>query len=353
MAHTQHQIDFSKRGQQLRILRRVSLPPADGPRLADGSPGSRVRPASLLATLQAIDDCIGSETEWNISIARLVQASGLSRRTVQRAIHGLLTLQVITVTDRYRNGRQCSSRFRIGWANLLDFVDDSHTPAGSLHSEQFAPRGATVAPPRATVAPPGVSPLRPRGRHHDAQPAQSPAHTSAPSPSPPPLADSCDGKGQISDETPAARPASGRGTVNLWDTLIRSPETLSRAVRYRRHDILQTLWQAAVDQHWQQDDRDIRRRFLAACWFVVNPPPGFPVDNAARLLRYKLQRADWKTGCMDGSDDDFARDMERRIEGTHSLPRSSRQDDYAATDQARNQARQQLAVAVTKKATAQ
>ncbi|MHC4877605.1 MAG: hypothetical protein ACYTGL_14010 [Planctomycetota bacterium] len=121
--------------------------------------------------------------------------------------------------------------------------------------------------------------------------------------------------------------SGGRGEGNdlFWQQLVRKPGALRQAVKKQATQFFERAWTEAAAAGWvRQDDRETRRRFLAACFYACNPPPGFEVDNPARLVRQKLIETDWRTGCnASGADDDFAKRLERKLDGAVDLPRQA------------------------------
>ena len=115
----QSEFDFSTRGHRLRCLERVQFP--------SGQHGNRrVSGNAIKTVLRAIDDCIGSDESWVISIDRLISQTQLSRSTIKTAIAVLGDWLVLSVSSRHEllNGNpvQLPSRFRIVWSNLPDFL---------------------------------------------------------------------------------------------------------------------------------------------------------------------------------------------------------------------------------------
>lgn len=123
------------------------------------------------------------------------------------------------------------------------------------------------------------------------------------------------------------RRGNEEGKVLFWRELTAKPELLQRAVKARSSTFFEQAWSEASQAGWvTQGDRETRRRFLAACFFACHPPPEFQVDNPAALVRHKLIERDWKTGRMDGADDDWGRAMERLLDGVATQPRTARLD---------------------------
>lgn len=125
-------------------------------------------------------------------------------------------------------------------------------------------------------------------------------------------------------------PKRGGRRSLFWRQLVDDPDRLKRAVSRRQVTFFREAWQEACNAPWglELDDRDTRRKFLAACYYVTHPPAGMrKINNPVKVLRQKLIKNDWKTGRLaDGKDDDWARDMERRLEGNASRPRTSNLD---------------------------
>lgn len=313
---TQKRFDFTVRGGQLQLLERARLP----------FPGTR------MAVLRAIDDVIGQAAEWVISIDRLIVAGGWSRSTVTRAIGDLVRADIIDVTDRYRKHpdggvERLPGLFRIVWSNLADFVPEVAAepepgPSAVLIERRRCDRSRCTGG-GSGQADSGVGSECGGGRvsltrgsgQSDPDPVQTPV-PSVPSPS-----GNQEGKDLQTDGP------------DLWRSVCDSPARLRSAVKSSDPVVIGGLWAAAAASGWVPDVPEVRRRFLAACYYVTNPPDGFPVDNAGRLLRWKCERNDWTTGNGDGSDDDWAAVMSRRLDGLDRLPRSSaaepRADCYA------------------------
>lgn len=118
----QLELDFSKRGNQLRTLAKCVLP----------SVKHRSRPISgksLKAVLRGIDDCIGDKHEWQISLGKLCEQSGCSRSTVSGAIAILCEMSLINIRENYQvvDGRaeQEAHTYQIVWSNVQDFVAEA------------------------------------------------------------------------------------------------------------------------------------------------------------------------------------------------------------------------------------
>lgn len=128
------------RGEQLSLLRRVEIPPYELPN------GRRVTSCTLKAVLRAIDDFDNQDRGCFASQATIAAAVGCSRRTLQAAIAGLLSMDLITCD---RSGIASTNQHRIVWTSL-------HQLGAKQSRHEAQPRRipcATVAHGGATVAP--------------------------------------------------------------------------------------------------------------------------------------------------------------------------------------------------------
>lgn len=355
----QKRFDFSRRGGQLQILERVRLP----------------FPASRKAVLKAIDDAIGKDSEWTISLARMARAAGLSKGTVSKAVADLASLNLIDVQDRYRRTAEggverLPSTFRIVWSNLPDFIPEVNPePVASDGSVVFVQRrcdasgesGSGVFQGGVSETQGGVSQNRgvfPQetggvslgnggvselnggcfaGKQGVFPDCMDPVQSEPDQPVPSPSRDPVDDAGEGTDSVEGDRLVPDRATAHaVWRSVCDAPDVLRRAVKNSDPVLIGSLWRSGVVLGWVPDDRDLRRRFLAACYYVTLPPDGFEVKNAGKLLRWKTQERDWTTGNGDGSDDDWAGQMQRRIEGTDKLPRMRSRSLFEVDQQERD-----------------
>lgn len=308
----QRKFDWTVRGDRLRMLEKVRLPLA----------------ASRMSVLRAIDDCIGKDPAWTIPISRLATSTNLSRATVSRSIGDLARLGVIDVEDNFRKKsggvgvQRLPSRFRVIWSNLVDFVPGQSDAELAADPELMTVRrgfqaeesgGVLQCEPGVLQCEPGGVAVWGEGSTHSEAHYSRPVTRPTPVPSPPTEPGNGEGTGVV----------SGGGVRLLWREVVAAPERLREAVRKRDGVFLTELWREAVAAGWTRNTRDLMRRFLAACFYVCHPPPGFPIRNPAAVLRSKLIDDQWKTGRMDGQDDDWAAALLRKIEGTASRPRTS------------------------------
>ena len=281
----QKELDFSTRGERLRLLSRCQLPT------------SRAK-----AVLQAIDDAIGSDDSWCISLQRIQQRTGLSRRTVQRGIDDLEALFLIEVNHRFsKTGAtvvRLPSRFRIGWANLVDYDPAAavieKTNEGPVEVETPRRRcagGVTTAPgcghgDRGVVSPrhQGGVTTAPGCGHDDHLPAQSLPKSR---PNPPPASD-------------------GQGDY-LWKTF--TDDELRRSVRSEVPELVGQLFDEAVAAKWIDGGGVTRHRFFAACHHVATSDG---VKSIRAVLIDRLKRRDWAKGNQDS--DEWARAAVRACE---------------------------------------
>lgn len=276
-ATDQKELDFSSRGERLRLLSRCRLPT------------SRSK-----AVLQAIDDAIGSDSSWCISIARIVERTGLSRRTVQRGIDDLEELLVVEVSSRFeKNGGsvvRLPSRFRIVWSNLVDFdprrVIVEETSDGPVEIERPRRRGAGGVTAAAgwcqrgggvvSQSPGGSVSVAPGSGRDGLVPAPSPAQSR---PTPP--------------------PASSKGDL-LWSTF--TDDELRESVSSDDPELVDRLFQEAAEQNWLSRDGAVRVAFFAACHHVAT-------GGSARSLRgtliSRVKSRNWKHGNQ--ASDEWAR----------------------------------------------
>jgi hypothetical protein len=280
----QPEFDFSSRGERLRLLSRCRLP------------NSRSK-----AVLQALDDAIGKDGSWCVSLARIVERTGLSRRTVQRAIDDLEELVLVEVSSRYsRTGEavvRLPSRFRIVWSNLADFDPRAfiveETADGPVEIER--PRrggagGVSVAPGcgqdvRGVVSgsPGGGVSVAPGCGQGGTVPAQSPAQSR---PNPP--------------------PASGKGDF-LWSTF--TDDELRASVRADVPELVERLFVEAVSAGWMDGGAVIRHRFFAQCHHVTGASG---VRSLRGVLVGRLKVRDWSKGNQ--ASDEWARAAVRACE---------------------------------------
>ncbi len=135
----QLKIDYV-RGEQVGLLRAARIPPTDP------GDGRQVAEPTLKAVLVAIDSRAGKSGTCWASLDTLASDTGLSRRTISRALKALDTLALL-VTTTERDGRRWITHRRICWGNLADL------PPAPIRSESNAPvRSATGAVRSATGA---------------------------------------------------------------------------------------------------------------------------------------------------------------------------------------------------------
>lgn len=304
---------YGSRHQQLTLLRQIKLPS----KKAHNRP---VRGATAKNVLKAIDATINKNASYWIPISDLVESTGLSESTVSSAVAVLKELVIIDVTHRYEvrgnKRKQLPSRFRIIWSNLPDFVpakvvEDEPLPVIVEGDEPTQPP-LSMSPPGpqseggvASVGKGGGLSLRGGGSQTEGRTSPTSPHFSNPSP-----------------DNAASPKTDEEGKDLFWQQAVKEPDQLRRAVKKRDVTWLQLAWSEAVAAGWQVDTRDGFRRFLAAARYVTHPPDGFLIENPARVLRQKLIENDWKTGRMDGADDDWATTTLQAIEHPEPVPRT-------------------------------
>lgn len=262
-----------------------------------------------------IDVCDGDEAFWLI-----VQETGwLYFHKSGVMVPGFLERFETSAKNRAQASRR-KRRQRLREQGVIESAPETEKPAGKQRKKAAQRRSSRQSVTSVTAA-------RDQ-REKESETETTDRHTS---PVPPPAAET-DPESNAITATGGEREAGSEEGKFFWQKACQKPEALQRAVRLKHAEFFAVGWREAVAAGWVPDDRDLRRRYLAAAYYVCHPPDGFSIDNAARVLRHKLIERDWKTGRMDGADDDFARDMERRIDGTAQLARSSNLSDSGPVD---------------------
>lgn len=298
MSAKQQTIDWSKRGHQLRMLAKVAFQ-------SQQWKTRRVSGHTLGVVLQRIDDCIGTDDCWNISIDRLAESAHMHRATASLAVAVLAHLQVIDVGDRKItvDGRVTTlpSTFRIVWSNVQDFVQDSPvvstTPRVSITTTRRCdtPSPSAVTPIAVSGDPIAVSDTPHRRKRSPPSPtatvpAQSPVQSS---PTPPPA--SSQGKFQLIRKGPAASDLlwktftdddlrdSVKGfdpaAVNEWD---QSPP-----------ELVQRLYDEGVAAFTWVRSEVGQRQFFATCHHVVHSSG---IDSLRAVLIARLKESNHSKG---------------------------------------------------------
>lgn len=156
---TQTQIDFSRRGEQLRLLDRIQFERGQG-----------VAPATLCLVLRVVDSFAG-ESGWCWAAASTMgQRANLCDRTIRNALKVLHEMFLVRKQQRVAdNGaRQC--RYQIVWSNVSAAVDDLESDDGDGWSEVDQTYGnptenqrKEIPSQRNAVTDPAESDYRPNG----------------------------------------------------------------------------------------------------------------------------------------------------------------------------------------------
>lgn len=157
-------IDFTARGQRLRLLDRVTLPKMP-----------RTSPGAMLHVLRCIDGHARDKDQARVAATLIAEETNLSRRSVDRALAALAELYLV---DIKRTGR--TSIYRIGWGNLEAYDPQREDDAAMRHHDASEPSPCRIR----------VDTVSHQMRHRDASteatsetkletPSQSPAWTKA------------------------------------------------------------------------------------------------------------------------------------------------------------------------------
>lgn len=279
------------------------------------------------------------------SLTWMANATGRQVRQVQNVKKQLIELGLLEEDQRFErgSGRQESNRIRIVWQAVGKLTD--RRPMCTVKqplrlSTSKAKRASQIAPPGAAHCTPPVQFVR-----TDCTPPVQPTA---------PLECHLTNERHLPSSNEAAPPQpDGEGKdVLFWQKAVEQPQLLRQAVKNFDAAWMQQAWSEAVAAGWQQDTRDGFRRFLAAAYYVINPPKGFlNIDSPPRVLRQKLIANDWKTGRTDEADDAWAKLMLRRIEQPEPDPRTSDLTETIAARADASKASQLAALQTLKKGT--
>ncbi len=303
--------------------------------------------------LRAICDCLGEKEAavmakshkdawaWP-SVGWLAAACGCSERWIQKAKAELIAAGLLEEDQRFErgSGRQESNRIRIVWQEVGKLTVSAPMCVWKRPprlSQRTVTRRAQSSPsPRTQFTPPVNS-----ARTEFTPPVKSTS----------PLECHLTKERHLPSSNEAASPAKpdGEGKDLFWQQAVAQPQLLRQAVKNCDAAWMQQAWSEAVAAGWQQDTRDGFRRFLAAAFYVINPPKGFlNIESPPRVLRQKLIQNDWKTGRTDEADDAWAKLILRRIEQPEPLPRGSDLTETVAASTEASRATQLAAIRAMK-----
>ena len=121
MSSTQQLIDFSRRGEQLRLLGHLQF-----------ERGLGCSPGAIKATLTAVDSFAGQDGWCFAAAATIGQRANFSERTVRQALAILHDLFLVRKQQRVTANGSRQSRYQIVWSNVAALIDDQmETDAGS------------------------------------------------------------------------------------------------------------------------------------------------------------------------------------------------------------------------------
>lgn len=130
----QSEIDFSRRGEQLRLLDRLQL-----------ERGLGVSPSTLVLVLRVIDSFAGESSWCWASLDTLAGRANLNRRTITRALGVLLDEVLLRKQVRIgrRGNREC--RYQIVWSNVHAQVEDQTSDNGTEGWTDVMTKGQTIS----------------------------------------------------------------------------------------------------------------------------------------------------------------------------------------------------------------
>ena len=140
---TQKQFDFN-RAVQLRALEQCSIPTG-----LTKTGGLMRNHGTLKAVLKGIDSYQRDQPNCFPSIPTLARNTGLSERSVQRAIRRLKALGILKIDPRlHRDGSHASNLYQIDWGRVLELVPRELCPnPGGEGGDNVTGGGDNMTPP--------------------------------------------------------------------------------------------------------------------------------------------------------------------------------------------------------------